>query len=50
MSDLPTRPSLLELFILLQRLRLARVLLWLARTTSRFEDAAHAYAQRVLSR
>lgn len=44
------RPSLLDLFIRVQRLRLARLLLWMARTTSRFEDAAKAYAQRILSR
>ncbi|WP_363347162.1 hypothetical protein [Methylocystis echinoides] len=44
------RKSLLDLFLHVQRLRLARLLLRMARTTSRFEDAAQAYAQRVLSR
>lgn len=50
MNDTTPRPSLLELFILLQRLRLARLMLWLSRVTSHYEDAALAYAQRVLSR
>jgi hypothetical protein len=50
MNDATPRPSLLKLFILVQRLRLARLMLWLARTTSRYEDAALAYAERVLSR
>jgi hypothetical protein len=49
MSDATPSPSLLKLFIRVQRLRLARLMLWLARTTSRYEDAALAYAERVLS-